>query len=172
MAARAESRPLPARRPLPTPLSAPSADLSLEITRVFDAPRTQVFAAWTRREHLMHWCAPDGFEITLCEGDPRIGGAWRSSMRSPDGMDHRVRGVYREIVPNRRLVFTHAWDGEDGRPGHETVVTVTFEDERGKTRMTFRQTGFKSAASRDGHRGGWSESFERLAEALADRTVA
>jgi uncharacterized protein YndB with AHSA1/START domain len=78
-----------------------------------------------------------------------------------------VGGVYREIVPNERLVFTHAWDGEDGRPGHETRVTVTLADAPGgKTKMTFRQAAFASKASRDGHEGGWGESFDRLAEYL------
>src|SRR4051794_27647710 len=110
------------------PITEP-ADRALVLTRVFDAPRALVFQAWTQREHLMRWCAPRGFDITYSEGDLRPGGSWRSCMRSPDGVDHWVGGVYREIVPDQRLVFTHGWDGKDGKPGHETTVTVTFADE-------------------------------------------
>jgi uncharacterized protein YndB with AHSA1/START domain len=83
------------------------------------------------------------------------------------GPDLWQSGVYREIVAPRHLVFTFAWDQEDGTPGHETLVTLTLAEEGGKTRMTFRQALFATVASRDGHAGGWSSSFERLAEHLA-----
>ena len=145
-------------------------DRDLVITRVFDAPRELVWRAWTVHEHLVRWSAPHGFTIPESEskGEVRPGGHWRSCMISPDGVEHRLGGVYREVVPVERLSFTHAWEGEDGRPGHETLVSVTFAaDGEGKTRMTFRQTGFKSDASRNGHREGWEESFDRLA-ALVD----
>jgi uncharacterized protein YndB with AHSA1/START domain len=88
-------------------------------------------------------------------------------MRSPEGKDLWLGGVYREVIENELLVFTHAWDDDDGKPGRGTLVTVAFEDEEGATRMTFRQSGFDSIADRDGHRGGWNESFERLAEVLS-----
>jgi uncharacterized protein YndB with AHSA1/START domain len=87
-------------------------------------------------------------------------------MRSPDGDDLWLGGVYREIVFPERLVFTHAWDDASGRRGQETVVTVTFSDEGGGTKMVFRQEGFTSAGERDGHAGGWTECFERLADHL------
>lgn len=140
----------------------------LVITRVFDAPRDLVFRAWTEGEHLSRWSAPHGFTIPFGEADVRPGGAWRSCMVSPDGAEHWLGGVYREVAPPELLSFTHAWEGEDGRPGHPTLVTVTFAEEgAGKTRMTFRQRGFASDASRDGHQGGWEEAFERLAGHLA-----
>ena len=146
--------------------TAPPASRVLVMSRTFDAPRSLVFKVWTEREHISRWCAPTGFIITHCEGDFRPGGAWRSCMRSPDGVDHWVSGVYREIVPDKRLVFTHAWNGEDGKPGHETVVTIIFEDQAGKTKMNFHQAAFKSSQSRDGHEGGWAETFDRLDEYL------
>jgi uncharacterized protein YndB with AHSA1/START domain len=125
-----------------------------------------VFKAWTESEHLVRWSCPNGFTLTHAEGDLRPGGAWRACLRSPEGADLWLGGVYREIVEGKRLVFTHAWDGEDGEPGHETLVTVTLADARGKTRMTFRQAFFGSVESRDGHRGGWGECFEKLAAYL------
>jgi uncharacterized protein YndB with AHSA1/START domain len=143
------------------------AGYALEIVRVFDAPRDLVYRAWTEPERMAQWAAPHGYTITHNEGEIRPGGAWRSCMRSPEGEDLWLGGVYREVIENELLVFTHAWDDDDGKPGRDTLVTVAFEDEEGATRMTFRQSGFESADDRDGHRGGWNESFERLAEVLS-----
>jgi uncharacterized protein YndB with AHSA1/START domain len=149
--------------------SAPQpADRVLVITRVFDAPRRLVFEAWTTKEHLDRWCAPRGFTIPWSEGDLRVGGPWRSCMRSPEGVEYRLRGTYREIVQDELLVFTHAWEEDDGTPGPETIVTVRFADENGKTRLTFEQGPFKSVESRDGHKGGWTQCLERLAEHIAN----
>lgn len=140
----------------------------LSITRVFDAPRELVFAAWTEREHILRWLAPRGMSVTHAEGDLRPGGQWRSCIRKPDGTELRVGGRYHEIVPYERLMFTHAWEGADGKPGHETLVTVHFEDLGGKTRMIFHQALFDTVANRDGHRHGWGECFDILAEYLAE----
>lgn len=147
------------------PAAGASSELELMMTRVFDAPRTLVFKAWT--EQMAQWSAPRGFVLTHNEGEARPGCAWRSCMRSPEGQDLWLSGVYREVIENELLVFTHAWDGPDGKPGHETVVTVKLEDYQGKTRMSFHQAFFSSVASRDGHRGGWGECFELLEELLA-----
>jgi uncharacterized protein YndB with AHSA1/START domain len=135
----------------------------LVIERVFDAPRSLVWEAWTKREHQLQWGAPHGFTVIDCGGDLRPGGRWHSTMRSPDGKDHRNGGVYREVVEPERLVYTFAWYDEDGKPGIETVVTITLAEAAGKTRMVFRQTGFDTVSARDGHSDGWSQSFERLA---------
>ncbi|HVH10778.1 MAG TPA: SRPBCC domain-containing protein, partial [Gemmatimonadales bacterium] len=91
----------------------------------------------------------------------------RSCMRSPDGRDLSLGGVYREIIAPSRLVFTHAWDDTDGNLGHETVVTVTLVEHAGKTRLTFHQAYFSSVESRDGHRGGWNECLDKLRAHLA-----
>jgi uncharacterized protein YndB with AHSA1/START domain len=96
------------------------------------------------------------------------GGAWRACLRSTNGgRDLWQSGVYREIAEPERLVFTFAWDQSDGTPGHETQVTVTFEDRAGKTLMTLRQAAFETNESRDDHRTGWSSSFDRLGEYLS-----
>jgi len=143
----------------------PAADgeLALEIIRIFDAPRSLVYAAWTDPVHGSKW-APQGMQIIHNEADLRVGGRMRIGMRAADGREHWEGGVYREIVPNRRLVFTHSWVDANGDHSPETFVTVEFEDAGpGKTRMIFRQTGFESVASRDGHQQGWSKSFDDLA---------
>jgi len=79
---------------------------------------------------------------------------------------HRLRGVYREIVPPERLVFTHCWVDEQGAPGPETLVTVTLAEHDGRTEMRFHQALFASVDARDRHEQGWTNCFERLVELL------
>jgi len=149
-----------------------SSQDDLVITRVFRAPPALVFAAWTEPEHLARWSGPEGFTTPHHEMDLRPGGRYRACLRSPEGVDHWVQGAYREIEPSARLVMTHAWENERGQPGPETLITVTFTEEGpGQTRMRFRQTGFTSKESREGHRGGWSSSFDKLAAHLEGATA-
>ncbi len=89
------------------------------------------------------------------------------SMRSPEGTEHRVRGVYHTIEEGERLVYTWAWVDESGKAGHETLITVTFADYGGKTRLTLHQAFFESVTARDAHRGGWTSALDCLAEYLA-----
>jgi len=139
----------------------------LIITRVFDAPRSLVFAAWTQPEHLARWWGPKGFVNVAWEMDVRPGGAWFRRMQAPDGTLYTKRGVYREIVAPERLVFTYVNEAADGTQGRETLVTVTFEEQGARTRLTLHHTGFESVEARDAHQGGWSSCMERFAEYLA-----
>ena len=82
-----------------------------------------MFRAWTDPAILVHWWGPEGFETPDCKMDVRPGGAWRSTMISPEGKSHTVSGVYREISPPRRLVMTWGWEN-DGKRGHETEVEL------------------------------------------------
>ena len=136
-----------------------SPDRTLVIKRIFDAPRELVWKAWTDVKHAKQWWGPKGFTAPLVELDNREGGPWRARMRSPDGKDYWQHGVTREIVPPERLSFTFIWDDH---PSDEMLVTVTLVERGGKTEMTFQQGEFKSVEDRDGHKGGWSESFDRL----------
>lgn len=143
--------------------------MELIITRHFDAPRPLVYEAWTQPEHLAQWGAPHGFSIPSAGSDLKVGGQWHIQMVPPNGDVHRAVGVYREIVPNELLVFTHAWEGDDGQPEWETLVTVRFEDEKDGTLVTFQQSGFRSAESRDKHQDGWSQCLDRLTESLSEK---
>lgn len=138
------------------------ADRELWITHIFDAPRALVYKAWADPKHLAHWSGPRGFTVPQSAMDFRPGGAYRSCLRSPEGVEHWVRGIYREIVEPERLVFTHAWENPVGTPGLETIVTLTLAELGRRTKMTFHQALFESVSSRDGHRSGWSSSIERL----------
>src|SRR3954471_24550755 len=153
---------------LPTKVS---ASRGFVLTRVFDAPRSLVFAAWTQPEHLKRWSAPRGFTVPVSKGDLRPGGQWRACMVSERTGKLWLSGEYRKIVPNELLVFTHAWENEDGIRDQETLVTVRFTEVRGKTRVVLRQTGFDTKASSAGHKDGWSECLDRLKELLASVQV-
>jgi uncharacterized protein YndB with AHSA1/START domain len=151
-----------------TATTAPATERELVVTRILDAPRDLVFRAWTRPEHVVRWWGPHGFTTHSCRQDLRPGGTFQLSMRSPEGAEHPRQGVFREIVEPERLVFTWAGQEADGRPGPETVVTVTFADHAdGKTRLTLHQAVFDSVAGRESRRGGWTQILERLAACLA-----
>jgi uncharacterized protein YndB with AHSA1/START domain len=146
---------------------ATDADTELYITRVFDAPRETVFEAWTK--HQLQWMGPRHHPAVHTEQDFRPGGAWRTCLRPvAGGPDLWQGGVFREIVPPERLVYTFMWDKEHPAHGHETLITVVFTEHDGKTRMAFRQQFLPSAGERDGHRGGWTSAFDRLDELLLD----
>lgn len=136
----------------------------LVITRIFDAPRSLVFKAWTQPEHLVRWLGPKDFSASAVRLDVRPGGAWSAVITSPEGKSFGMAGIYREIAPPERLVFTFAWDEDKAE---QMLIALTFRDRDGRTEMTFRQTGFRSVESRDSHRGGWTECFDRLPGFLA-----
>lgn len=149
-------------------------DLALEIVRVFQAPRALVFKMWTDLEHTNRWCCPTGFTILKCTADFKVGGAYSTVMRSPEDTDHHVSGVYRAIEKNALLEFTHAWINRDGNRGHESIVTITFEDAdedgRNVTRLTLRQSPMESETARDMHAGGWNQTLDQLGPYLAEKT--
>ncbi len=140
----------------------------LVLTRTLDAPRALVFRAFTDPAHLVRWWGPEGFTVPECKMDVREGGAWRTCMRSPDGNDYKVRGLYREIVKPERLVFTWAWEDESGATGHETLVTVTFAERDGKTLLRLAHRIFESKKARDAHQQGWASTLNCLAAFLAE----
>jgi uncharacterized protein YndB with AHSA1/START domain len=140
-------------------------DRTLIIERVFKASPERLFKAWTDPAILVKWWGPEGFDTPECTLDVRPGGAWRTHMGGRDG-SHLVSGVYREVAPPRRLVFTWGWEN-DGTRGHETVVDLTFEPAPGGTRMRLVQSVFQTVESRDLHGEGWNSSFNDLDRMLA-----
>jgi len=137
------------------------------MTRDIEAPRVRVFAAWTDVRQASRWWAPQDFTPLSCEMDVRPGGAWRRRMRAADGAVITKYGIYHEIVAPERLVFTYVTEGATGIVDPETLVTVTFADLGGRTRLTLRHTAFDTDAARIGHQGGWIGCLERLATFIA-----
>lgn len=108
------------------------------VERHFVAPRTLLFEAFTRPEHLRRWWAPQPYTIATCTVDLRPGGIWHYSMRSPEGQEHWARSVYREIVPPEKLVYISTFADEyanpvEGLPEH--LTTILFTEEAGKTHV-------------------------------------
>jgi len=136
-------------------------------TRIFDAPRALVFAAWTEPRHLAHWFGPNGFSLTTHSFDFRPGGVWRFAMHGPDGRDYPNRVTFDEIVPPERIAFRHG--GEDDFEHIQFKTVVTFEDIGGKTKLTMHGI-FPSAEERDrvirehGADKGQVETLARLAD--------
>ncbi|HSA81589.1 MAG TPA: SRPBCC domain-containing protein [Geminicoccaceae bacterium] len=148
----------------------PDEARTLHLSRTLRAPREQVFRAWTDPQQLIRWWGPEGFTVPACAIDARPGGAWRTTMRSPEGEDHIVSGVYREVLPPARLVFTWGWETEGPR-GHETVVTIELCEAAGGTRLELTHEVFESETSRDQHRQGWSSCLDCLEQALAQGAI-
>jgi uncharacterized protein YndB with AHSA1/START domain len=144
---------------------------TLHMQRVFDAPRALVWRAWTSPEVMVLWMGPVEWPMVSGTGDFRVGGPWRACLRSPEtGEELWQGGVYREITPEERLVFTFKWDEshEDGPPV-DTLVTVVLSDAPGGgTLMDFTHEGLKSEQSLTGHKHGWTSTFDRLEAFLAD----
>ncbi|HRH38624.1 MAG TPA: SRPBCC domain-containing protein [Flavobacteriales bacterium] len=141
----------------------PTLTRPLTITRTIDAPRELVFACWTETEHLARWGgAPADMTAEVEIKEIRTGGRYRVHLRHTNGDSFTVQGKYLEVIKPERLVFTHAWIGDDGTPGKEMLVTITFADADGGTKMMLRQEGFTSADSRDGHKLGWSSQLDRF----------
>jgi uncharacterized protein YndB with AHSA1/START domain len=133
---------------------------SLTIKRRFNAPPAKVFAAWTDPQKMMRWMGPASIIRCEAENDLRIGGRYHIKMVVPND-EHDVSGVYREIVPDEKVVFTWAWKTT---PERESLVTVTIKPDGDGSFMTLQHEQFFDAAARDGHNKGWTEIMDRLAQ--------
>ena len=118
-----------------------TTDREIVTTRVVDAPREHVFEAWIDPKHVAQWWGPDGFTNTIQEMDVRPGGVWRFVMHGPDGIDYKNKSIFDEIVKPERLVYSHV-------SGPVFRMTVTFDEQDGKTTVTMRMR-FETAAERD-----------------------
>ena len=133
---------------------------SLTIVRRFKAAPEKVWRALTQPEALKQWMAPsDAFTIPLAEADVRVGGRYRVVMKAPDGEQHDVSGVYREVAPGRKLVYTWAWKST---PERESLVTVELRAAGGGTELTLRHEQFADEEARDKHQHGWTGCLARL----------
>src|SRR5438445_727774 len=130
----------PTRRAILARLAAGQASVTagereLVTTRVFDAPRDLVFKAWTDPKQMAQWFPPKDFTAPVCELDVRPGGAIRINMRGPDGSVFPGKGVFREVVPSERLVFTFEGEGPQHIPPL-VLMAVVFEAQGARTKLT------------------------------------
>jgi len=144
-----------------------SEALELTMEREFAHPPEAVFKAWTDQEALRQWMGPGEVKCPGAEMDARQGGSYLFPMMTPDGANPTVRGKILEIVQNRKLRFTWAWDQEDGSAGQEMEVTLDFHETAGGTRLVLHHTNFIDEDARDKHNGGWSGCCDNLEAYLA-----
>lgn len=163
-------------------MTATMTEKDILITRSFDAPKERLWKAWTEPEHFMRWWGPKGFSAPYSTIDLRVGRKYLNCMRGPgpDGVvrDYWSTGVYREIIPMKRLVCTDSFAdcmgnvvpaSYYGMPGDwplEFTVTVEFGEHGGKTEMTLRHEGIPEGRMKEECEAGWNESFDKLADSL------
>ncbi|MBO9377457.1 polyketide cyclase [Sphingomonas histidinilytica] len=145
----------------------------LTLTRLIDAPREKLFRCWTDPELIPQWFCPPPWGVSKAEVDLRPGGSSLIVMRGPDGQEMPNPGVYLEVVPNEKLVFTDAFT-RAWEPSEKPFMTgiLTFADEAGKTRYTaiVRHWTAEDKAQHEamGFHEGWGIATDQL-EALAKR---
>ena len=149
-------------------MSEPASERELVTTRVFDAPRDLVFKAWTDPKQMAQWFPPKDFTAPVCELDVRPGGAIRIHMRGPDGSVFPGKGVFREVVPSERLVFTFEGEGPQRIPPL-VLMTVVFEAQGARTKLTITHR-FETVEDLEAMRGptneGLGQSLDKLAALL------
>ncbi len=132
---------------------------SLTIKRRFKAAPEKVFAAWIDPEKVKRWMGPGEVKVLSAESDARSGGRYRWLMQAPNGEHHDVSGVYREVIPNEKLVFTWAWIST---PERESLVTLTFKADGDGTLFTMVHEQFFDETARDNHNKGWTSAMDKL----------
>ncbi len=138
---------------------------SLTLVRNLKAPPEKVWRALTQPEALKQWMGPsDDFSVLVAETDVRTGGRYHIVMKSPDGEEHDVSGVYHEVVPSRKLVYTWAWKST---PERESLVTIELRSTGSDTELTLKHEQFADAEARDKHQQGWVGCLGRLERFLA-----
>lgn len=147
------------------------SDLEFVMTRTFDAPRSLVFEALSKPEHVVKWWGCRDMTMPVCEIDFRVGGAYRYVGRTADGNECPMKGEYLEIDPPARIRFTEVFDVEPYN-NYPATVTVTLEEADGKTNMTVTVLHMTKEACA-GHLGsgverGAGESYDRLEELLIE----
>ncbi|MBI3702996.1 MAG: SRPBCC domain-containing protein [Rhizobiales bacterium] len=146
-------------------------DGTVTITRIFDAPRALVWQAWTDPEMMAQWFGPRQFTVPVCELDVQEGGVLRIVMRGPDGNDYPMKGVFLDVVPPERLVFSNIAVDKDGNHLLEGETTVTLAEQGGKTAltMTSHMIGLVPIAPQmlAGMEAGWTQSIDKLGELVS-----
>lgn len=143
----------------------PAERPSLTLTRLLSAPPEKVYAAWVDPQKLVQWFGPASVEegSVKADIDLRVDGSYRISFRAGGGYNE-VSGVYREVVPNRRLVFSWAWHST---PERESLVTISIRPEGNGTLLVFNHAQFVDEQARDNHERGWTEFLVKLESYLA-----
>jgi uncharacterized protein YndB with AHSA1/START domain len=139
---------------------------SLEITRFINAPRDRVYAAWTDPAQLKEWWGPETVRTRNITADVRVGGKYRWDLINQEGEEMSVFGEYRELQPDKKVVFTWKWDDDEAWENQDSVVTIELADRDGGTEVKLTHEKLPSEASRDRHNEGWNSVLDRLEKFL------
>ncbi len=148
------------------------ASRELVITRLIDVPREKLYRCWTEPALIVQWFTPPPWKTIRAETDVRAGGSTTIVMQGPDGTEMPNRGVYLEVIPNERLVFTDAFTSA-WQPSNKAFMTgiLTFEDEGSQTRYTARVLHWsaedRAAHEQMGFHVGWGIATDQLAALAA-----
>jgi uncharacterized protein YndB with AHSA1/START domain len=145
-------------------MNAAADDTTVVIARLFDAPPTRVFGAWVNREAFQSWIGPEGMTLAVPLLEARVGGRYRVIMRFADGRELPVGGEYKRI--EAPVALEMSW-GAESDPSRQSMIKLEFAEAQGKTKLSLRQIGLPSVASRDVHQRGWSGTLNKLAVYLA-----
>jgi uncharacterized protein YndB with AHSA1/START domain len=135
---------------------------SLEIKRFIDAPRAQVYAAWTDDAQLKQWFGPEWVQTRELVADVKVGGTFRWNLTNCDGQEKTIVGEYREIVPGKKIVFTWKHCDDELWKNQISMVTVEFSDRDGGTGLRLKHEQLPGEESRDDHDRGWNSVLDRL----------
>jgi uncharacterized protein YndB with AHSA1/START domain len=136
--------------------------VSLEIKRIIHAPRNRVYAAWTDPAQLREWFGPENVQTEDLIVDARVGGKFRWDLTNSEGEKMTCRGEYRELQPNKKIVFTWQWQDDEDWEDRESVVTVELSDRDGGTELRLSHEQLPNEQSRDGHTRGWNSALDKL----------
>jgi uncharacterized protein YndB with AHSA1/START domain len=150
----------------PVAAAAAAARPSLTFKRRLNASPEKVYAAWTEPEKIVHWFGRADLrpETMRAEIDARVGGHYRINFNIDSDERFEVSGIYREVVPNQRLVFSWAWHST---PERESLVTVTLKPDGAGTLLTVNHAQLFDEAAREGHERGWLGALDKLEKFVA-----
>lgn len=141
--------------------------LVLHLERFLSFPRTLVFRALTEPSELARWWGPHGFSVPNIEIDVLVGGSYRIAMQPSGGEIFYLSGEFREVAPPARLTYTFRWSPPDP-DDRETIVVLSLEEQPAGTELRLTHSGFATEGRRALHEAGWTDSFERLEQVLAE----
>ena len=134
----------------------------LQISRMIEAPRDRVYAAWTDPEQLKQWFGPENVKTRELVADARVGGTFRWDIINSEGEEMTMRGEFRELQPDKKIVFTWQWEDDEDWENHISIVTVELYDRDGGTELRLTHEQLPNEESRDGHTRGWESALDKL----------
>ena len=153
-----------------------NSDKELNIEKIYDAPRNDVFKAWTNAGHVKNWYVPETCSVTIYKLEFKPGGIFQHEIRSSNGGGCIFKGEYLEIIENEKIVYVLRFCDVNGKlisasdakmeGPDETTVTITFEDYEGKTKLTLHQTVPEEWAKKNGSYQGWCEILDKLEQKI------